>query len=314
VKRFLLHHNTTDIVNSVFFSMLIGAMLIWSGRIEFWWMYALLDVIAVAAVAVLARFAASRGQIWNLLHGFYMMLYIPLAFKQMYHLVPVIHPTDFDAALMSIDRFIFGVDVTVWLRDWSHPVITEILQLAYSSYYFLPLILAIDFYRKKRVKAFKTVFLFVIFGFYLSYLGYVAVPAIGPRFTQHEFEQTDEDLPGMLITPFLRAYTNTGESIPPNTLYPAANVQRDVFPSGHTQVTLIVILLAFRYRARTRWLLGITGTLLIIATVYLRYHYVIDLIAGGLFTWLTFELGAYIDERWTQMRVRAANRAPFTSE
>ncbi|PLX25511.1 MAG: hypothetical protein C0600_11840 [Ignavibacteria bacterium] len=304
MKRFLLHYNTADFTNSVFFTVLAVTMVILSGEIELWWVFVLTDIVAVGAIAFLARIAATRGHIWNLFHGFYLMLYIPLAFKQMYYIVPTIHPVDFDAALISIDRLLFGTDVTVWMGNWSHPLLTEILQLAYASYYFLPLILAVDFYRKKRIKAFKTVFLFVILGFYLSYLGYVSVPAIGPRFTLHEFDQTGENLPGLLLTDFLRDYTNTGESIPPGTLHPAAKVQRDVFPSGHTQVTLIVILLAFRYRARTRWLLLLIGSLLIIATVYLRYHYVIDLIGGALFAWLTMYAGELLDRGWTRWRER----------
>jgi membrane-associated phospholipid phosphatase len=225
---------------------------------------------------------------------------------EMYYLVPAINPVDFDASLILIDRFLFGTDVTVWTMGWSHPLLTEILQIAYSTYYFLPLILTIDLYRRKRVRAFKQVFLFVILGFYLSYLGYVAVPAIGPRFTQHEFASIDQELPGLFATSFLRSRTNAGESIPDGTLYPAAKVQRDVFPSGHTEVTLLVMLVAFRFRARSRWFLLVTGSLLIVATVYLRYHYVIDLIAGGLFAWLTLELGALIDEKWTRWRERAA--------
>jgi membrane-associated phospholipid phosphatase len=230
------------------------------------------------------------------LHGYYLLICIPLAFMEMYYLVPAIHPVDFDASLILIDRFLFGTDVTVWTMSWSHPLLTEILQIAYGTYYFLPLILTIDLYRRKRVRAFKQVFLFVILGFYLSYLGYVAVPAIGPRFTQHEFSDIDQELPGLFATSFLRSNTNAGESIPDGTLYPAAKVQRDVFPSGHTEVTLLVMLVAFRFRARSRWFLLVTGSLLIVATVYLRYHYVIDLIAGGLFAWLTLELGALIDE------------------
>lgn len=304
MRRILLFYNTTDLVNTVFFILLSIAMLIWREAIPLWPLFIGVNLAVLAAIGILARFAMLRGTVWNLLHGFYMMLCIPIAFKEMYYLVPAIHPVDFDAALIMIDRFLFGTDVTVLLEDWSHPLLTEILQTAYAGYYLLPLILAVDFYRKKRVRAFKTVFMFVILGFYLSYFGYVSVPAIGPRFTQHEFDQKDADLPGLLLTPYLRDYTNTGESIPPGTEYPAAEVQRDVFPSGHTQITLLVIFLAFRFRARTRWFLGVTGSLLIIATVYLRYHYVIDLVAGALFAVLTVELGILIDDWWSRWKQR----------
>ena len=304
MRRILYSYNTTDLVNTGFFILLSIAMLIWRDAIPLWPLFIGINLAVLLSIGILARFAVLRGAVWNLLHGFYMMLCIPIAFKEMYYLVPAIHPVDYDAALIILDRMIFGTDVTVWLKNWTHPLLTEILQLAYASYYFLPLILAVDFYRKRRVRAFKTVFLFVILGFYLSYFGYVSVPAIGPRFTQHEFDQKDADLPGMMLTPYLRAYTNTGESIPPGIEYPAAKVQRDVFPSGHTQITLLVIFLAFRFRARTRWFLGVVGSLLIIATVYLRYHYVIDLFAGALFAWMTVELGTLLDYWWTRWKQR----------
>lgn len=297
MKRFFAYHNTTDFINTIFIAMLAIALAVWSYRIPSWWQFVAIDILIIAAIQVLAKFAASRGHRWNLAHGFYMMALIPIAFKQMYVLVPAINPVDYDAALIAIDRWLFGCDVTVWMHQFARPWLTEILQLAYASYYLLPFILVVDFYRKKRMKAFKSVFMLVMLGFYLSYLGYVAVPAIGPRFTQHDFSATDAELPGLLVTSALRVYTNTGESIPPGHPYPAADVQRDVFPSGHTEVTLLVMLLAFRYRARTRWYLAVVGSLLVLATVYLRYHYVIDLIGGTAFAWLTLEIGPLID-RW----------------
>jgi membrane-associated phospholipid phosphatase len=162
----------------------------------------------------------------------------------------------------------------------------------------LPLILAIDLFRRKRYQAFRIAFFLIMLGFYLSYLGYVAVPAVGPRFTLHEFEKIDEELPGLIFTNALRAYTNTGEGIPPGTVDPQQIVQRDVFPSGHTLVTLLVMWLAWRYRSRPRWILWITGTLLILGTVYLRYHYVIDLVGGAVFAVMTVLIGKALIRAW----------------
>jgi membrane-associated phospholipid phosphatase len=306
LKRFFAFHNTTDFVNTVFFVLLTVVLPVWSSRIPSWLEFAAANVLIILAIQILAKYAASRGHLWNLLHGFYMMALIPIAFKEMYLLVPAIHPIDFDAALIAIDRALFGIDVTVWMHHVARPALTEILQLAYASYYLLPFILAVDLYRMRRMKAFKTVFLFVMLGFYLSYFGYVAVPAIGPRFTLHDFGKTDDELPGLLVTSALRVYTNTGESIPPGTAYPAAEVQRDVFPSGHTEVTLLVMLLAFRYRARSRWFLLVAGSLLVFGTVYLRYHYVIDLVGGAAFAWLTMELGPLIDRWWEAWKKKNA--------
>ena len=47
-------------------------------------------------------------------------------------------------------------------------------------------------------------------------------------------------------------------------------------------MTLMVIIMAFRYRLRIRKVILALGILLIIGTVYLRYHYVIDIWAGAM--------------------------------
>jgi membrane-associated phospholipid phosphatase len=48
-------------------------------------------------------------------------------------------------------------------------------------------------------------------------------------------------------------------------------------------MTLVVMITAVRHRAAVRVPLLVIGTMLIAATVYLRYHYVVDLLAGVLF-------------------------------
>ena len=62
-----------------------------------------------------------------------------------------------------------------------------------------------------------------------------------------------------------------------------AGTQRDVFPSGHTMMTLVLMHLSARWKVKARYIVYVVGTLLIIATVYERYHYVIDLVAGFFF-------------------------------
>jgi len=96
----------------------------------------------------------------------------------------------------------------------------------------------------------------------------------------------------------LRDITNAGESIPRGTLNPAEVVQRDIFPSGHTMITLIVMYLAYRLKSRSRFFFIPIGALLIFSTVYLWYHYVIDLIGGLLFMMFAVWSGKLIFNWW----------------
>ena len=46
---------------------------------------------------------------------------------------------------------------------------------------------------------------------------------------------------------------------------------------------LVLMTLSLRYRLSTRYVMIVNGTLLIVATVYQRYHYVVDLLGGLVF-------------------------------
>ncbi|OGU36952.1 MAG: hypothetical protein A2068_13220 [Ignavibacteria bacterium GWB2_35_6b] len=138
----------------------------------------------------------------------------------------------------------------------------------------------------------------IVLGFFLSYIGYILLPAIGPRFTLHNFDLTNVELPGLFLTNYLREIVNAGESIPAGTPNPELVVQRDAFPSGHTQMTLLVMYLSVKFNSKTKYFFLINGSLLIFATVYLRYHYVADLIGGVIFMiftlWSGYKLYNYI--------------------
>ena len=72
----------------------------------------------------------------------------------------------------------------------------------------------------------------------------------------------------------------------------------DCMPSGHTAVTLITLLFAWRAHRPTFWLILPFASGLILSTVYLRYHYVIDVAAAVPFTVLCLLIGAAVVRAW----------------
>src|SRR5438445_6134498 len=74
-------------------------------------------------------------------------------------------------------------------------------------------------------------------------------------------------------------------------------VSRDAFPSGHTDITLLSILLAFKFQTRVRWFVAVIGASLIFSTVYLRYHYVIDVIGGAVLALITLYTWEWVRDR-----------------
>ncbi|MBI2619630.1 MAG: phosphatase PAP2 family protein [Ignavibacteriales bacterium] len=302
-RKFLAALSPADLVTTSFLLFLSILNLVFHARVNVWMELVLINTGVAVAIVILAN-TAERKQTRLLIgiHRWYLYPVVLLIFKELYFMVRPIHPVDYDWVFIEIDRWIFGTDPTVWIARFSHPLLTEVLQIAYWSYYLLFIILGVEAYRRHTLKSFDKAGFLIVYGFYLSYLGYFLLPAVGPRFTVHDFHAIDLELPGLLLAVPLRDFVNFAESIPTDVPNPADFAQRDVFPSGHTQLSLIVVYLAFYFRLSSRWLITVLAALLIIGTVYLRYHYAIDIIAGVGMFWFTIWSGRHIEKWWIEKR------------
>jgi membrane-associated phospholipid phosphatase len=287
----------------IVFLCLLGVYLIFMSRMIHEWMFIVLANIAGSlAIVLLARLAQSPDKRFiRFLHNWYPAPIIFIVFKEVYVVMQSLGLKDWDGLLIACDRYIFHADPTIWLMKFSSPPVTELLQLAYVSYYILMMTLGVELYLRKEYQKFSFTIFTITFGFLLSYIGYMFFPAVGPRFTLHAFDGLNTELPGVFLTNYLRDFINSGESIPQHIANPIAFAQRDAFPSGHTQMTLIVIYLAHKFRISSRWWLYIFGTLLIISTVYLRYHYVTDLLGGTIFMIFTVWTAPKLVSWWNKL-------------
>lgn len=303
LKKHLLNLYAIDLLIISFATFLTLLNLIFFNRIDYWVVHIFFNTFFTILILLIAKVdAEKKNRFWEQLHYWYILPIIFMSFKEIYFMIKPIAGADCDQYLIAIDKFVFGVNPTEVLFLISNPVLTEILQVAYACFFILPLILMLELQTKKQILNFKFVAFTLVLGFILSYIGYFLFPAIGPRFTLHEFEMTNIELPGLWLTNHLREFINIGESIPAGTPNPIEVVQRDVFPSGHTQMTLIAIYLSYKFRTKSRYLIYPIGTLLIFATVYLRYHYVVDLIGGLIFMLLTMYLSKLLFNWWHNVK------------
>jgi membrane-associated phospholipid phosphatase len=302
-KKYFFNLYAIDLLIISFASFLTILNIVFFKRVDNWAIHIFFNTLFSILIILLANLDAKKKNLFiEIFHYWYILPVILLSFKEIYFMVKPISGADCDQYLIAIDKFIFGVNPTQFLLQYSTPIITEVLQIAYASFFIMPLLLLLELQISNRIIKFKFLAFSLVLGFILSYIGYFLFPAVGPRFTLHVFENMNSELPGLWLTDFLREIINVGESIPKGTINPIEVVQRDVFPSGHTQMTLITIFLAFKFRTKTRYFIYISGTLLIIATVYLRYHYVIDLFGGLFFMILTMYLAKILFNWWSTIK------------
>ncbi|MFQ5894595.1 MAG: phosphatase PAP2 family protein [Nitrospinota bacterium] len=207
-----------------------------------------------------------RGRLLRLFHAFYPVPVVLLVFDSLKSLIPHVNPRDLDPLLIRADLWLFGVHPTVWLERLTTPFLTDLMHLAYVTYYPMPLLLAIRLWRRGDQAAFDQAAFSLVLVFFASYAGYFLVPAIGPSHTLTSFQSLP--LEGWL-TPWIRS-----------TITYLEGIKRDAFPSGHAAIAVAVVGLAARVdRRELPWLIpAVTGLLL--STVYTRYHYVVDVLAG----------------------------------
>jgi membrane-associated phospholipid phosphatase len=259
-------------IHGLTFFFLIGLILltlIVKGHIPLWHSLLLRYLMFMGLLFVIKVSSDRKGRGGTLFSDFSPLVFIILIYESLGDLIQYLQP-DIDSWLIQIDLFLFGVHPTVWMERWIVPWFTDIMSLAYVSYYFLPLTLVVVLYIKNRKLEFNESIFVLTFGYYASFVGYILFPAIGPRFTLTSFHSVP--LGGTWVTDFVR-----------DTLNALEHNQRDCMPSGHTQIVLMVLYLTYRYEKFLFYVFFPIICGLILSTVYLRYHYVVDLIAGVAF-------------------------------
>ncbi len=256
----------------------------------------LLRMIVVAAVPALVAFLRARvsspSKTLQVLFDFYVIACVLVIFDGLGPLIRAVNPVDRDASLIAFDRWLFGVDPTVWLERFATPFLSDVLTVCYALYYFHPIVLgalvyADDLRRPPETREFSRYAFVMVLVFYVSYAGYFLVPAIGPRFTVTH----TGPLPRGAVS---RVIDGTLDKLESN--------KRDCFPSGHTMVVTAVLLEAARRSKKTFfWFLPFAAGL-VAATVYGRYHYVADVLAGLAFVAATVPAGNALYRRFSTIR------------
>ena len=142
-------------------------------------------------------------------------------------------------------------------------------------------------YVKKKKVAFRQTLVSIILTFYIGYVGYVVFPAVGPKFTMSHLFETS--LSGTFISDRLSFLMNYEIS---------EYTRRDCFPSLHNGVILLILLFAFKHEKIYAFMFFPFAIALFFSTLYLRYHYFVDMIAGFLLAIIIFYLGPIINDHW----------------
>lgn len=188
-----------------------------------------------------------------------------------------IYNREADRMLSQLDVRIFGSDPTRWFEPLLTPFTVTVLQICYTSYFFLFGIVLVVMLGRRRYRSLLSWTAVIIGCFFTTYLGYYLVPAYGPRI-YHDYA---------MALPHTAFSRGVYEAIDTLDL-----IELNAFPSGHTAVTLVYLAILFYEDRKVAWLFLPLVLGLVVATLALRYHYLVDVIAGILVAALWVPWGA----------------------
>lgn len=229
--------------------------------------WSLVPIGALATAVGVAAHRADRSRWHAFVHDYSAIAVVAAGFYLVGLLVPVANPRRWDAELEMIDAALFGSLPALWRGVLGRPWwLTDAASLAYVGYYLMPVAIGVALRSAGRRRDFESFVFVVVATFFVSYLCYFAMPALGPRVPAALETQA---LGGGAASAAVRWFLRSVETN-----------QLDAFPSGHTAVSLVVV--ACGWRLLPRWRVPLVGLLagIVFATVYLSLHYVVDLVAG----------------------------------
>jgi len=188
------------------------------------------------------------------------------------HVLPLVNTTTLDQQLYELDLALFRIEPAMAWDRYVNPATTEWFAFFYFGYFLLMAVHVVPllfFGRKKQIVGEFTFGILLMFS--IGHSLYMVVPGYGPYRAMADAFQ--HPLPhGLWYDVVMDAVHSSGALM-------------DIFPSLHTGAPTVLALFSYRNRHelpyRYTWPLVTFCTVnIIIATMFLRWHYLIDVIAG----------------------------------
>ena len=217
---------------------------------------------------------------WHFWRHWYPHLFFILCFEEMGKLVHLVDPGWKDAKLMAFDRWLTGVNPSLWLEHLVHPALTEFMQFAYFTYFVYLLILGGILYYQRDLENYWAVMSYSAIGYVFGYVIAMFFPVQSPWFTMSGMWHSE--LTGGPFTALI------------NLIEKCGRVHGAAFPSQHVAGAMAALLGAWRHRRWLFWVFLPFVACMCVSTVYVRNHYVADVLGGMVTGTLGYMIGSCV--------------------
>jgi membrane-associated phospholipid phosphatase len=253
-------------LSTLIYNVIVALILVlFHNRIPFWYFEILINLLMIFLVIfIFSRVRETSPGMANFFKSFYPLLFLLAAYQQTGRINRIVFPELLDPVFQRIEYELLGFQpAIVFARTFPQPWLIECMHFAYFTYYFQFPILGLMLYFKRGQQPFADYMFSLCNTFYVCYLIYIVLPVAGAlTFNMNDFPA------GGLFTSIMAV------------LYEQFELGGAAFPSSHVAVAAVVLYYGIKYFRRAAPLFMLLFISLAVSTVYCRYHYAIDVLAG----------------------------------
>lgn len=266
--------------------------------------------LVMSLIHLLVRHHArgQAGPVLDFLRHFYPVLLYTGLYRETGALNRLFHSDYLDPTVIRWEQALFGSQPSLtFMQSCPWLPLSEVFYAAYFSYYVMIVGVGLALFLRQRDQFFHYVSV-LSFVFYVCYVIYIFVPVIGPRIFFREVAgySLPADLQQLAVTDtFPPAVTKGWLYGLMAVIYHVFEAPGGALPSSHVAVAICTVWFSFRDLPRIRFIHLGTVVLLCVATVYCRYHYLVDVLAGLLAAAVLVPLGNWLYARFAESAHRS---------
>lgn len=251
-------------------------------------------IVAATILALCGAFARSEERavrdgdkfstkFWHFWRHWYPHLFFLFCFEELSRLVHLVNPGWEDAKLISFDYWLTGVHPALWLEQFATPARNDFFQFTYLTYFTYLLIVGGVLYFRRDRKAYWATMTYSATGYVIGYCIAMMFPIESPWFSMAGIWHSD--LHGGAFTATINFIEHFGR------------VRGAAFPSEHVAGSIAALWGAWKHRRWLFWTLLPFVMCMCVSTIWGRYHYVADVLAGVATGTLGYFVGGWLLRR-----------------
>ena len=256
----------TDTLIAAYLLTTAGLVLLFHQRIPHWKMYATVHILVSMLLLSMRSVSGRLHPLLQFLRDWYPVLGFPLLYREVEVIAAAFGNWTLTEPIIQLETSLFDGHPSIYLSErFAWVAFSEYLHFCYVFYVLLFPTVGGYWYFTRRIAAFRELLFLVCFTYCASYLFFILFPVDSPFYL---FDPPGDPISGYFFYNLVHFVSGRG------------GARGGAFPSSHVSVGTVIWLITWQ---RQRWLAYLLAPIisgLIFATVYGRFHYVLDGVTG----------------------------------